>query len=127
MLVAIDTRRNETKPKSFGLMLVAATYLLAFAAPPLYPGAKEVNELNQATKKVGQPGISYNTLDPFEKVYAFYKSKGTEVQTHHTARPREKYAAFQFKELGYAVTIFWKDDAKEAGTVIFVGKNSPGR
>lgn len=127
MLVADDTRRNKTKLKSFGLTLVAATYLLAFAAPPLYPGAKEVDELNNAAKKVGQSGTSYNTFDPFEKVYAFYKSKGTEVQTHHTARAREKYAAFRFTDPGYAVTIFWKDDAKEAGTVIFVGKNSPGR
>lgn len=115
------------KKSALLLPLFAAACLFAFTAPPLYPGAKEVDELNRAAKKVGQPGISYNTFDPFEKVYAFYKSKGTEVQTHRTARPREKYAAFQFKELGYAVTIFWKDDAKEAGTVIFVGKNSPGR
>ena len=127
MLVTTGTRRNETKLKAFGLSLVATAYLLAFAAPPLYPGAREVDELNQAAKKVGQPGVSYNTFDPFEKVYEFYKSKGTEIQTHHPARAREKYAAFQFKELGYAVTIFWKDDAKEAGTVIFVGKSSPGR
>jgi hypothetical protein len=109
------------------LPLFATAYLFAFAAPPLYPGAKAVDELNQATKSAGQNGVSYNTFDPFEKVYAFYKSKGTEVQTHHTARAREKYAAFQFKEDGYAVTIVWKDDAKNSGTLIYVGKNPPGR
>lgn len=117
----------KTKKSALLLPIFAAAYLFAFAAPPLYPGAKALDELNQATKKAGQNGISYNTFDPFEKVYEFYKSKGTEVQTHHPARAREKYAAFRFQEPGYAVTIFWRDDGKKSGTIIYVGKNGPGQ
>jgi hypothetical protein len=108
------------------LPLVTAVYLLAFSAPPLYPGAKEVDELNRATQKAGQDAVSYTTLDPFEKVYDFYKSKGTEVQTHRQLRAGEKYAAFQFKEQEYAVTIFFRA-ADKHGTLIYVGKNPPGR
>ena len=112
--------------KRTGLLLVGVAYLFAFAAPPLYPGAKEVDELNQASKKVGQNGTSYNTFDPFEKVYDFYKTKGAETKTHHTPKAREKYAAFLFRDTGYAVTIFFREDDRKSGTIIFVGKNAQG-
>jgi hypothetical protein len=116
----------KMKKAALLLPLFAAVYLFAFSAPPLYPGAKAVDELNRATQKAGQDAISYTTVDPFEKVYDFYKSKGTEVQTHHQFRAGEKYAAFQFKELGYSVTIFFRA-ADKNGTLIYVGKNPPGR
>jgi hypothetical protein len=104
------------------LPLFAAGLVFAFAAPPVYPGAKAVDELNDAAKKAGQDSMSYNTLDPFEKVYEFYKSKGTEVQGAHRDSPREKFALVRFKESGYGVAISWKEDSKSKGTIIHVGK-----
>lgn len=104
------------------LPLFAAVYVFAFAAPPVYPGAKAVDELNEAAKKAGQDSMAYNTLDPFEKVYEFYKSKGTEAQRAHRVSPREKFALVMFKETGYGVAISWKEDSKSRGTIIHIGK-----
>jgi DNA phosphorothioation-dependent restriction protein DptG len=108
------------------LPLFAAAYLFAFAAPPVYPVAKAVDELNEASKKAGQNAVAYNTFDPFEKVYDFYKSKGTEVQSHRVPRASEKYAAFKFPDTGYSVVISWKEDSKSKGTIIHIG-SAPGR
>jgi hypothetical protein len=108
------------------LPMFAAAYLFAFAAPPVYPGAKAVDELNEASKKAGQNAMSYNTFDSFEKVCDFYKTKGTEVQSRRPPRTNEKYAAFRFPESGYTVVISWKESAKSNGTVIHIGA-APGR
>lgn len=102
-------------------------FVLAFAAPPVYPGAKAVDELNQAAKKAGQDSMAYNTLDSFEKVYEFYKSKGTEVQGAHRISPREKFALIMFAETGYGVAIGWNEDSKSDGTVIHIGRRGPSR
>jgi hypothetical protein len=109
------------------LPLLAAAYLFAFAAPPVYPGAKPVDALNQAAKTAGQDTTAYNTPDAFEKVYDFYKSKGTEEQRAHRASPREKFAMIMFKDTGYTVAIGWKESAKAEGTVIHVAKGVPAR
>jgi hypothetical protein len=111
----------------FLLPLFMATYLYAFALPPVYPGAKAVDELNAATKNVGQNTMSYNTPDAFEKVYEFFKSKGTEEQRAHRASAREKFAMIIFKDDGYSVAISWKEDAKSHGTVIHVTKGVSAR
>ena len=64
------------KMKTAGLLLALfAVVAFAFAAPPVYPGAKAVDELNKAAKIAGQDTMTYNTADPFERVYEFYKSK----------------------------------------------------
>ena len=104
------------------LPLFAAVCVFAFAAPPVYPGAKAVNELNEAAKKAGQDTMSYNTLDPFEKVYEFYKSKGTDVPRAHRVSPRAKFALVKFNETGYGVSISWKEDSSSKGTIIHIGK-----
>jgi hypothetical protein len=109
------------------LPLFAAAYLFAFAAPPVYPGAKAVDELNQAAKKAGQNTMAYNTPDSFDKVYDFFKSKGVEEQRAHRASAREKFAMIMFKDAGYTVTISWKEDAKSNGTVIHVAQGAPAR
>jgi hypothetical protein len=109
------------------LPLLAAGYLSAFAAPPVYPGAKPVGELDQAAKTAGQNTTAYNTPDTFEKVYDFYKSKGTEEQRAHRATPREKFAMIMFKDTGYTVAISWKETAKSEGTVIHFAKGVPAR
>ena len=115
------------KTAGFLLPLFAATYLLAFAAPPLYPGAKAVDELNEAAKKAGQNTMAYNTPDSFEKVYEFFKSKGTEEQRAHRVGAREKFAMIMFKDDGYSVAISWKENAKSHGTVIHVTKGVSAR
>jgi hypothetical protein len=107
------------------LPVFAAAYLFAFAAPPVYPGAKAIDELNEASKKAGQDVMAYNTFDAFEKVYDFYKTKGTEVQSRHPSRANEKFAAFKFQE-GYSVAISWKEDSKSRGTIVHIGR-APGR
>ncbi len=106
----------------FLLPLLAATYLLAFAAPPVYPGAKALDELNEAAKKAGQSTMAYNTPDSFEKVYEFFTSKGTEEQRAHRVSAHEKFAMIMFKEDGYTVAISWKETAKSNGTVIHVAQ-----
>ena len=109
------------------LPLMTAAYVFAFAAPPIYPGAKPVDELNQAAKSAGRNTTAYNTGDAFEKVYDFYKSKGTEEQRAHRMKPGEKFAMFMFKDAGYTVAIGWKESAKSDGTVIHVAKGVPAR
>ena len=111
----------------FLLPLLLATYSFAFALPPVYPGAKAVDELNGAAKKAGQDTMAYNTPDSFEKVYEFFKSKGTEEQRAHRVSAREKFAMIMLKDAGYTVTISWKEDAKANGTVIHVAKGVPAR
>jgi hypothetical protein len=106
----------------FLLPLLTAPYLFAFAAPPVYPGAKAVDELNEAAKKAGQNTLAYNTPDSFEKVYEFFASKGTEEQRAHRVSAREKFAMIMFKEDGYTVAIGWKESAKSNGTVIHVAQ-----
>lgn len=111
----------------FLLPLLAATYVFGFAAPPVYPGAHAVDELNEAAKMAGQNTMAYNTLDSFDKVYEFYKSKGTEEQRAHRISAREKFAMIMFKDAGYTVAISWQEDAKSNGTVIHVAKGVPAR
>jgi hypothetical protein len=111
----------------FLLPLLAATYLFAFAAPPVYPGAKAVDELNEAAKKAGQNTVAYNTPDSFEKVYEFFKTKGTEEQRAHRVSAREKFAMIMFKDDGYTVTIGWKESTKSNGTIIHVAAGVPAR
>jgi hypothetical protein len=96
-------------------------------APPVYPGAKAVDELNAASKKGGQNAMAYNTFDPFEKVYDFYKTKDTEVQSHRPPRASEKYAAFRFPDTGYTVVLSWKESTKSNGTIIHMGSAPTGR
>jgi hypothetical protein len=117
---------NMKRIARVALPILAAASLFAFAAPPIYPGAKPVDELNDAMKKVGQDNMAYNTFDPFEKVYAFYKGKGTEVQGRRAPRASEKFASFKFDEAGYGVAISWKEDSKSKGTIIHIAK-IPGR
>ena len=111
----------------FLLPLFAATYLFSFAAPPVYPGAKAVEELNEAAKKAGQDTMAYNTPDSFEQVYEFFKSKGTEEQRAHRVSAREKFAMIMFKDAGYTVAISWKENAKSHGTVIHVARGVAAR
>jgi hypothetical protein len=113
------------KLKLASLSLLAAICALGFAAPPVYPGAKLVDELNDALKKSGQDSTAYQTMDPFEKVYDFYKSKGSEVQARRPPRAGEKMANFKFNETGYAVSLIWRQDSKH-GTVFYIAK-MPGR
>jgi hypothetical protein len=111
----------------FLLPLLAATYVFAFVAPPVYPGARTIDELNEAAKKAGQDTMAYNTLDSFDQVYEFYKSKGSEEQRAHRVSAREKFAMIMFKDAGYTVAISWKEGAKSNGTVIHVTKSVPAR
>jgi hypothetical protein len=111
----------------FLLPLLAAMCVFALDAPPVYPGAKAVDELNGAAKKAGQDTTAYNTLDSFEKVYEFYKGKGTEEQRAHRVSGREKFAMIMFKDAGYTVAISWKEGAKANGTVIHFTKGVPAR
>lgn len=108
------------------LPLLAATYLFAFAAPPVYPGAKAIDELNDAAKKAGQNTMAYSTPDSFEKVYEFFKSKGTEEQRAHRISARSKFAMIMFKDTGYTVAIGWKENST-SGTVIHVASGVPAR
>jgi hypothetical protein len=71
--------------------------------------------------------MAYNTPDSFEKVYEFFKSKGTEEQRAHRVSAREKFAMIMFRNDGYTVAISWKEDAKSNGTVIHVAKGVPAR
>lgn len=123
-----DTERKIKMNKAvFLLPLFSAMYLFAFAAPPVYPGAKAVDELNEAAKKAGQNTMAYNTPDSFEKVYEFFKSKGTEEQRAHRVSARGKFAMIRFNDDGYTVAISWKEDAKSNGTFIHVAKGVPTR
>jgi hypothetical protein len=117
----------KMKRVAFLLPLFAAVYLSAFAAPPVYPGAKLVDELNQALKNSGQESTAYNTMDAYEKVYDFYQSKGGELRRGRPARAGEKMATFQFKDAGYAVNIIWKEDSKSKGTVFYIARTGAAR
>jgi hypothetical protein len=108
------------------LPLFAAAYLFAFAAPPVYPGAKLVDELNEGLKKAGQNMTAYNTFDSYEKVYSFYQGSGGELRRGHPDRAKEKQATFQFKE-SYYVTVIWKEDSKAHGTIIYIGRTGAAR
>jgi hypothetical protein len=112
----------KTKTALLLLAVCAAVVGLAVTAPPVYPGAKPVDELNNAAKKAGQDTMAYNTQDSFEKVYEFYKSKGTDVEKAHRVSAREKFAMVKFNESGYAVVISWKEDSKSKGTIIHIAK-----
>jgi hypothetical protein len=100
----------------------AAVFLFAFAAPPVYPGAKPVDQLNDASKKAGRDDVAYNTIDSFEKVCEFYGGKGEENQRARRAGPKEKTAMFTFKETGYVVMVGWKESSKSNGTVFHIAK-----
>jgi hypothetical protein len=102
--------------------IFAAVCAFAFSAPPVYPGAKAVDELNDASKKAGTGVTSYNTMDTYEKVFEFYKNSGTEVQSRRPARQKEKFASFKFAGSDLGVTIVWKEDSKEHGTIIHVSR-----
>ncbi len=115
----------KLKKAIFPVSLVAAACLFAFAAPPVYPGAKPVDALNDASKKAGRPNVlAYNTSDAFEKVYEFYKAKGAERV--HNVPAQEKFAMIMFPE-GYSVAIGWHQDSKENGTTIHISKGGGGR
>jgi hypothetical protein len=114
----------KIKKAALLLPLFATVYLFAFAAPPVYPGAKPIDELNDAAKKAGQDTMSYNTPDSFEKVYEFYKTKGTETERAHRVSPRSKFALIKFDDTGYGVSISWKEDSKSKGTIIHIGKGA---
>jgi hypothetical protein len=108
--------------KRVALPSLFAAICLAFAAPPVYPGAKPIDELNDAAKKAGQNTMAYQTPDSFEKVSEFYKGKGgSETQGRHSNRAGEKFVTFRFPE-GYAVAISWKEDSKKNGTIIHIGQ-----
>ena len=109
------------------LPFLAATYLFAFAAPPMYPGSQGIDALNDAAKKAGQNTMAYNTPDPFEKVYEFFRTKGTEEQQAHRVTANTKFAMIMFKDDGYTVAISWKESSKSNGTVIHVAKGAPIR
>ena len=109
------------------LPLFAAVYLAAFAAPPIYPGAKPVDELNRELKKAGQDSTAYSTMDAYEKVYDFYLGKGGELRRGRPARAGEKMATLQFKESGCAVNIIWKEDSKSKGTVFYIAHTGAAR
>jgi hypothetical protein len=115
------------KKAAFLFPLLAAAFVFAFAAPPVYPGAKAVDELNEAAQKAGQDTMAYNTFDSFEKVYEFYKTKGTERDRAHRISAREKSAMIMFRDAGYTVAISWKEDSKSKGTIIHVAKGVPAR
>ena len=111
--------------KSIGLIWIAAAYMFAFAAPPVYPGAKPIDDFNASMRKAGQDHTAYNTFDPYEKVYAFYKSNATEQPPRH-GRPGEKFSTFKSSDGAYGVSLIWKEDSKAKGTVIQIVK-APGR
>ena len=115
------------KKAAFLFPLHAAAYVFAFAAPPVYPGAKAVDEINESDQKACKDTMAYNTLDSFEKVYEFYKSKGTEQERAHRVSAREKSAMIMFRDAGYTVAISWKEDSKSKGTIIHVAKGVPAR
>jgi hypothetical protein len=113
----------QMKKVILGLPLIAAVCVFAFAAPPVYPGAKSVDALNEASKKAGRPNVlAYNTFDSFEKVYEFYKSKG--IERVHNVTAREKFALIMFKDSGYSVAIGWDEESKDKGTTIHISKGS---
>jgi len=107
---------------AFVMTLLAMVNGLSAAAPPIYPGAKAVAELNDAAKKSGQDTMAYNTQDAFEQVYEFYKGKGREEPRAHRVSAREKFALIRFKDTGYGVAVSWKEDAKAKGTIIHISK-----
>jgi hypothetical protein len=101
--------------------LVAAVTALSFAAVPIYPGAA----LDAAASKeasAGHPQYPYKvyvTPDSYEKVVAFYKSKGARqsmpVSVGNTAQ--QKMAMFSSSDS--TVAINWPADVKDkSGKVV---------
>lgn len=122
MMYCYAWRTMQIKKAALLFPIFAAVCAFAFAAPPIYPGAKAVDELNEASKKAGTGVTSYNTMDPYQKVFDFYKNAGTEVQGRRQPRPKEKFASFKFAGSADGVTIVWKEDSKEHGTIIHVSR-----
>jgi hypothetical protein len=110
--------------------LVAAATALSFAAVPIYPGATfDAAESKAASKDPKYPAKVYITPDSYDKVVAFYKSKGARqsegMSIGNTAT--QKMAMFSVGDS--TIGINWPADVKDktgkvvarSGTRIAIG------
>jgi hypothetical protein len=96
-------------------LLVAAVTALTLAAVPIYPGAT-YDAAASKEASAGHPNYPYRvyvTPDSYEKVVAFYKSKGAEqsmpVSVGNTAQ--QKMAMFSTSDSTIAIN--WPADVKD--------------
>jgi hypothetical protein len=94
---------------------IAAIAALSFAAVPIYPGATlDAAASKEATARTpGYPVKVYETPDSYEKVVAFYKSKGAAqsnvISDHNTAQ--QKMAMFSASDS--TIGINWPAEVKD--------------
>jgi hypothetical protein len=102
-------------------LLVAAVAALSLAAVPIYPGAT----LDAAASKEASardpkfPAKVYGTPDSYEKVVAFYKSKGAQQSMPMSIGNTAQQKMAMFSASDSTIAINWPADVKDkSGKVI---------
>ncbi len=76
------------------------------ADPVLYPGAELDKELTDVYRKTGAfHKTAYTSPDSFEKVCAFYRKMGTEIDSAKLTTGERKRTAFKLHRQGFQATI----------------------
>jgi hypothetical protein len=110
----------------------AAVAALSFAAVPVYPGAVLDVAASKAetAKHPSYPYKVYGTPDSYEKVVAFYKSKGAHQSDAMSIGNSAQQKMAMFDASDSTIAINWPVDVKDAsgkvtsrtGTRIAIGK-----
>jgi hypothetical protein len=103
-----------------GRLVLASAALLFLGAPPIYPGALP-DAPPVASSTVGAEATRYYvTPDAFEKVDAFYRSKGTEDTGARVVTAASKRALYTFKDATGEVLISWPRVGTTDSTTIMI-------
>jgi hypothetical protein len=122
--IVSNCEKNQIRMRIEKLMFLALVFTalcsVAFAAtPPVYPGAKVLEGRTKELKSAHSESVAYTTPDSFEKVTAFYRTKGTELPSNARGKPVSgmKVATFVFKDSGFMVAV-WTEPSKKGVTNI---------
>ena len=96
----------KTAPIRLAALLSMSALVLCAADPVLYPGAELDREFTDVYRKTGAVHkTAYTTADSFEKVCAFYRKMGTEIDSAKLTTGERKRAAFKLHRQGFQVTV----------------------
>ena len=88
------------------VLLAIPSLAVCAADPVLYPGAELDKELTDVFRKTGAfHKTAYTSADSFEKVCAFYRKMGTEIDSVKLTRGERKRAGFKLHRQGFQVTV----------------------
>ncbi len=106
------------------LALPALSALAVGAADPvLYPGAELDKELTDVFRKTGAfHKTAYTSPDSFEKVCAFYRKMGTEIDSAKLTAGERKRAGFKLHKQGFQVTVAYPRPGAAKRTSITIAR-----